>query len=131
MIRHLRRVEEQVIVKPPGKPSLTVPAWMLDPEFCSRLITEPVPRIAIAALLNLRRLIDDHDLPSTSRDRDYAESPSGGPDARSDKRTTTARVKVRRRAIVDDAPGTSSAGVSLPVAADTRNGSHPPRSEAK
>ena len=131
VIRHLRRVEGRVIVKPPGKPSIAVPEWMLDPEFCSHLTTELVPRIAMGALVNLRRLIDDHDLTSTSCDRDCAKSPSGGPDARSKKRITTARAKVRRRGIVDGAPRASSAGVSVAVETDARSSSQPQQSEAE
>ncbi len=81
VIRYLRTTEDViVIVKPSGKPQIAVPEWMLDPEACQQLTTETTARIAVAALVALRQLIDSQTPARAAPGRGCAESPSGGPD---------------------------------------------------
>lgn len=79
VIRYLRTTEDVIlIVKPSGRPQIAVPEWMLDPEACQQLTTETTARIAVAALVALRQLIDSQILATASAGRGGAGSPSGG-----------------------------------------------------
>ena len=83
VVRYLRRTNPAIlVVKLPAGPQLAVPEWMLSPLVCEQLKEEAEPRIAIAALQELRQLIDIQPLlTSVSEFLDRAESPVGGPHA--------------------------------------------------
>lgn len=67
------------MVKLPAGPQLAVPEWMLSPLVCEQLKEEAEPRIAIAALQELRQLIDIQPLfTSVGEFLDRAKSPAGG-----------------------------------------------------
>ena len=68
VVRALRRqTEPSVIIRVEGGLQIGIPLWMLEPEHCSTLTDEPVPRIALRALLELRALVDAHPLQQTQR----------------------------------------------------------------
>lgn len=76
-----------LVVKLPDGRQLAVPEWMLNPLVCEQLKEEVEPRIAIAALQQLRQLIDIQPLlTSLLVPRDHAESPAGGLHAKKQKR---------------------------------------------
>ena len=54
-----------VVVLPDGT-RCGLPGWMLDAQHCTGLMDAHSPRIALAALLAIRRLIDAQDLPTDS-----------------------------------------------------------------
>ena len=83
VVRYLRRTSPAIlVVKLPAGPQLAVPEWMLSPLVCEQLKEEAEPRIAIAALQELRQLIDIQPLlTSVGEFLDGAESPVGGPHA--------------------------------------------------
>lgn len=83
VVRYLRRTNPGIlVVRLPAGPQLAVPEWMLSPLVCEQLKEEAEPRIAIAALQELRQLIDIQPLlTSVSELLDRAESPVGGPHA--------------------------------------------------
>jgi hypothetical protein len=51
---------EQFVIQLDDGTTLAVPAWMLDPTFCARLVVEPRPRLELGALRQLRRLVEVH-----------------------------------------------------------------------
>ena len=62
-IRRLRRyTSDQVIIELRDEVQVALPSWMLDPVVCEQFCDEPQPRLAIAALLELRHLIDSQPL---------------------------------------------------------------------
>lgn len=88
VIRYLRRMTSPIlVVKLPDGRQLAIPEWMLNPLVCEQLKQEVEPRIAIAALQQLRQLIDIQPLlTSLVAPRDHAESPAGGLHAQKQKR---------------------------------------------
>src|ERR1017187_7678140 len=96
LVRYLRRTESGVlIVRLPGGAQVALPEWMLNRQACDRLSQEEKPRIAIDALLGLRRLIDAHRIHNVTPDGICAESASGGQDAQQRSDRTAARAAVR------------------------------------
>lgn len=83
VVRYLRRANSAIlIVKLPDGLQIAVPEWMLSPLVCEQLKEEAESRIAIAALQELRQLIDIQPLFTSARElRCRAESPLGGPHA--------------------------------------------------
>src|SRR5215813_1263070 len=62
-IRRLRRyTSDQVVIEFRDEVQVAIPSWMLDPVACHQLRDEPQPRLAIAALLELRHLLDSQPL---------------------------------------------------------------------
>jgi len=77
---------------------------MLLPQVCDRLVIEAEPRISIAALIELRALIDAQSLKNTSKEDCCAESPSGGQDAQQRKtERVAAEAALRGRRDLDRA----------------------------
>jgi hypothetical protein len=70
---------EQFIIQLDDGTALAVPAWMLDPVFCERLVVEPRPRLGLEALRELRRLIEAHPVSRAVKggSTDDSSSPSG------------------------------------------------------
>jgi hypothetical protein len=79
MRRFRRRGGEQFVVHLKDETTLAVPAWMLDPILCARLMVESRPRLAYESLRELRRLIVSHPLSRTGDvvSIDDSSSPSG------------------------------------------------------
>ena len=82
-MRALRRFdEESFVVKLLEGHQIAVPAWMLDPIFCSQLQQRDHPVIALEALLELAEIIELERLPSSVTDSESGPSPRrGGIDA--------------------------------------------------
>ena len=98
LVRYLRKTESSIlIVKLPGGTQLAIPEWMLNPQVCDRLRNEDQPRISVAALLDLRRLIDAQSFQNARQDRSCAESPTGGKDAQQRKADRVATSAALRR----------------------------------
>lgn len=51
-----------------GGVQLAVPAWMLDPDFCQKLVDEPLPRVHVDALTELRQLLDSQPLLASAKE---------------------------------------------------------------
>jgi hypothetical protein len=49
---------EEFVIEIDDQTAIAVPVWMLDPVFCERLVVEPRPRLGLAALRELRRLVE-------------------------------------------------------------------------
>jgi hypothetical protein len=63
LIRRLRRyTSDQVVIQLRDEVQAALPSWRLDPVICQQLSDEPQPRLAIAALLELRHLLDSQPL---------------------------------------------------------------------
>ena len=118
VIRHLRRTDSAIlIVRLPGGTQIAVPEWMLLPQVCDRLVIEAEPRISIAALIELRALIDAQSLKNTSKEDCCAESPSGGQDAQQRKsHQLAAPAALRGRRDLDEASRTGAGTVPNLVA---------------
>jgi hypothetical protein len=85
-------------VRLPDGLQLAIPEWMLDQELSERMTNEVTPRIAIDALVELRRLIDAQ--PPTDEVRNCAQSATGGADAQqreSGSAAAAAEASLRRR----------------------------------
>jgi hypothetical protein len=79
VVRALRRFdEESFVVKLPEGQQIAVPAWMLDPVFCSQLSQRDHPLIALEALLQLAELVERHRLPSSVTNSESEPSLRGG-----------------------------------------------------
>jgi hypothetical protein len=70
---------EEFVIELDDQTAIAVPAWMLDPVSCERLVVEPRPRLGLAALRELRRLVDTHSVSQLVRvgSTDDSSSPSG------------------------------------------------------
>jgi hypothetical protein len=65
VIRRLRaREEPAVIVQVDENLRIAIPCWMLDEACCRAMVVEKQPRIGIAALVQLRDLVDRQIQPS-------------------------------------------------------------------
>ena len=97
-MRALRRFEEEsFVVKVPEGLQIAVPAWMLDPIFCSQLQQRDHPVIALEALLELARFIETQRLPCSVTHSQSGPSPRrGGIDAlRIKERLSSTEVALR------------------------------------
>jgi hypothetical protein len=93
---------------------VAVPTWMLDPLVCQQLTDEEHPRLSVAALSELRALLDSQPVVVTTTTAiDPEESQQvGGDDARPDRASTgTTDAGVRARPTVADTPGARSPAV--------------------
>ena len=104
---------------------------MLDPQACDRLSQEQIPRIAIDALLNLRRLIDAQHIERATRDRICAESASGGQDAQQRSDCAAARAALRGGRDLERASGLDAGAMPRAVAPAARKRSQSGRREAR
>jgi hypothetical protein len=79
-VRRFRcRGGEQFVVQLEDGTTLVVPAWMLDPVLCARLVLQSCPRLTLESLREVLRLIELH---TVSRTRevvsiDVSSNPSG------------------------------------------------------
>jgi hypothetical protein len=71
---------EEFVIELDDRTAIAVPAWMLDPVSCERLVVEPRPGLALAALRELRRLVDAHSMSQAGKvgSTDGSSNPSGG-----------------------------------------------------
>jgi hypothetical protein len=106
-----------VVVKLPEGLQLALPEWMLSPLVCEQLKEEVEPRIAIAALQELRHLIDIQPLlTSVGESRGRAESPVGGPHAQPQKcEHSPTGTPLRDRRSLERTSRTDTSGVSKSV----------------
>jgi hypothetical protein len=70
---------EQFVIELDDRTAIAVPAGMLDPVFCERLVVEPRPRLGLEALRELRRLVESHSVSRAAKvgSTDDSSSPSG------------------------------------------------------
>jgi hypothetical protein len=62
-LRRLRRyASDQVVIELHDEVQVAIPSWMLDPVVCQQFRDEPQPRLALAALLELRHLLNSQPL---------------------------------------------------------------------
>jgi hypothetical protein len=98
VVRALRRFdEESFVVKLPEGLQIAVPAWMLDPVYCSQLPQRDHPLIALEALLALAEVIEISRLPSSVTNSESGPSSlRGGIDAlRTKERLSSTEVALR------------------------------------
>ena len=132
LVRYLRRTESGVlIVRLPEGAQVALPEWMLNPQACDRLSQEEKPRIAIDALLGLRRLIDAHRIKNATEDRICAESASGGQDAEQRSDRAAARAALRGGRNLDRTSGIDAGTLPNSVAPAVGKRSQNERTEAK
>jgi hypothetical protein len=106
VIRYLRRnsIEPVVIVRCPDYGQIALPEWMLNPMACDHLSDEAQPRVAISALVALKRLLDES-APATS-EHSRAKSSTGGGHARQGRHAGKAvAASVSRRPDLDCVAG--------------------------
>ena len=63
---------------------LVVPVWMLDPVFCEQLRYESEPRVTMAALVELRELLDSQAILPPSSKAVSSKRDGGGDDGPED-----------------------------------------------
>ena len=132
VVRYLRRTESAVlIVRLPGGAQVALPEWMLTPRICDRMTHEDKPRIAIDALLDLRRLIDAHQIRDPTQDRICAESASGGQDAQQQTDRAAARAALRGGRDMERTSGLDAGTLPNSVAPAVGKRSQDERTEAK
>jgi hypothetical protein len=70
---------EEFVIELDDRTAIAVPAWMLDPVFCERLVVEPRPRLGLGALRELRRLVEAHSVSQAVKvgSTDDSSNPSG------------------------------------------------------
>ena len=121
------------MVKLPDGLQLAVPEWMLSPLVCEQLKEESEPRIAIAALQELRQLIDIQPLfVSLRKTRCSAESPSGGPYAQqSECGLSPEKTPLRDGSSLRDASRAGARKPSKPVSGTADDCSQEKRTEAE
>jgi hypothetical protein len=70
---------EEFVIELDDRTAIAVPAWMLDPVSCERLVVEPRPRLGLAALRELRRLVEAHSVSQAVQvgSTDDSSNPSG------------------------------------------------------
>jgi hypothetical protein len=98
LIRYLRRstAAPVVIVRCPDRRQIALPEWMLSSVACDRFSDQAQPRVAISALLDLRRLLNESVAAMDERSR--AKSSTGGEHARQGRSSATAvHASVPRR----------------------------------
>lgn len=133
-MRFLRRTSPAVlVVKLPDGLQLAVPEWMLSPLACEQLKEEKEPRIATAALQELRGLIDVQPLfASLRKSRCSAESPPGGPHAQqSECGLSPEKTPLRDRSSLRDASRAGARKLSKPVSGTADDCSQEKRTEAE
>jgi hypothetical protein len=114
---------------------VAVPTWMLDPLVCQQLRDEAHPRLSVAALCDLRTLLDNQAVTVATTTASHSEgSPqAGGDDARPDRASAgTTDAAIRPTRTVADAPGAGSPAVPRSAGTTTqsrasRRGTHEER----
>jgi hypothetical protein len=111
IVRRLRRyTADCVVIKLADDVQVAVPTWMLDPLVCQQLTDEEQPRLSVAALCELRALLDSQPVVVTTTAIPLEGSHhAGGDDARSDRASTgTTDADIRPTRTVADASGSGS-----------------------
>jgi hypothetical protein len=115
IVRRLRRyTADCVVITLADDVQVAVPTWMLDPLVCQQLTDEEHPRLSVAALSELRALLDSQPVVVTTA---IAIAPTGsqqagGDDARPERASTgTTDADVRPTRTVADIPGAGSPAV--------------------
>jgi len=114
IVRRLRRyTADCVVIKLADDVQVAVPSWMLDPLACQQLTDEVRPRISVAALRDLRALLDGQPLLVTTVVTTRDGFPhAGGDDGRPHRASTAATdADVRPTRTVADDSGSGSAPV--------------------
>jgi hypothetical protein len=70
---------EEFVIELDDRTAIAVPAWMLDPVLCERLVVEPRLRLGLGALRELRRLVEAHSVSQAVQvgSTDDSSNPSG------------------------------------------------------
>jgi hypothetical protein len=112
IVRRLRRyTADCVVIKLADDVQVAVPTWMLDPLACQQLTDEVRPRIAVAALHDLRALLDSQPfvVPIAAVANHEGSQHGGGDDAQPDRASTAAtNADVRPTRTVAGTPGARS-----------------------
>jgi len=115
IVRRLRRyTADCVVITLADDVQVAVPTWMLDPLVCQQLTDEEHPRLSVAALRDLRALLDSQPVVVTTTTAIDPEGShqAGGDDARPDRAATgTTDADVRATRTVADTPGARSPAV--------------------
>jgi hypothetical protein len=112
VVRYLRRnsADRVVIVRCPDRAQIALPEWMLNSVACDRLADELRPRVAISALVALKRLLEES-LPAMNQ-QSRAKSSTGGVHARQGRHLSTAvAAPALRRPDLECVAGEHSQGV--------------------
>jgi hypothetical protein len=124
-----------VVIKLADDVQVAVPTWMLDPLACQQLTDEVRPRISMAALHDLRALLDSQCfvIPIAAVTNHEGSQHAGGDDAQPHRASTAAtNADVRPTRSVADAPGARSmpvqgAGGTTAASGASGRGSHKER----
>ena len=111
IVRRLRRyTADCVVIKLADDVQVAVPTWMLDPLACEQLTDEGRPRVSVAALHELRGLLDSQPFLVTMSMTNHGGSQhAGGDDAQPHHASTAAtNADVRSTRTVGDTPGEGS-----------------------
>ena len=114
IVRRLRRyTADCVVIKLADDVQVAVPTWMLDPLVCQQLTDEGRPRLSVAALTDLRALLDSQPVVVTTTSAiNPGSQQAGGDDGRSHRASTAATdADVRAPRTVADTPGARSQAV--------------------
>ena len=115
IIRRLRRyTADCVVIRLADDVQVAVPTWMLDPLVCQQLTDEEHPRLSVAALRDLRALLDSQPVvvTMTTAINPEGSQQAGGDDARPDRASTdTTDADVRPTRTVADTSGAGSPAV--------------------
>jgi hypothetical protein len=126
-VRALRRFEEEsFVVKVSEGLQIAVPAWVLDPIFCSQLEQRDHPVIALEALLELARFIETQRLPCSVTNSQSGPSPRrGGSDAlRAKERLSSTAVGLCEKGGVGKTSRTQSSSLPGVDRGVTASGGH-------
>ena len=112
VVRYLRRhsTDPVVIVRCPDHAQIALPEWMLNSVACDRLSDEAQPRVAISALVALKRLLDES-APATN-EQSRAKSSKGGANGRQGRRGKAVAASISRRPDMDGVAGEYPHGLS-------------------
>jgi hypothetical protein len=126
IVRRLRRyTADCVVIKLADDVQVAVPTWMLDPLACQQLTDEGRPRVSVAALHELRGLLDSQPVLVTMLVTNQSGSQHvGGADAQPHRASTAAtNADVRPTRAVADPPREGS--MPMPGIAGTTAASGP------
>ena len=108
IVRRLRRyTADCVVIKLTDDVQVAVPTWMLDPLVCQQLTDEERPRLSVAALSELRALLDSQSVvvTTTTMTSHGGSQHAGGDDAQPHRASTAAtNADVRPTRTVADTP---------------------------
>jgi hypothetical protein len=100
-----------VVIKLADDVQVAIPTWMLDPLVCQQLTDEEHPHLSVAALCELRALLDSQPVvvTTTTAINPEGSQQAGGDDAGPHRASTsTTTVDVRPTRTVADTPGSGS-----------------------